>query len=95
MNNPVTYQDAIRACPVDLVHALTDRLPSLWSQVAREREYADLGGYEDPCEHRQKEIAHLIGKLKRAHAELGQLRRHAHEWGSDDYCLICGADGRA
>lgn len=78
-----------------LIQQLTDSLPSLFSEVARERQYADLGGYDDPCAQRQKEISHLIGLLKKANHELDSLRVHTHEWSSDDYCNICGADGRA
>lgn len=24
-----------------------------------------------------------------------ELKGHQHEWGDDDYCRVCGADGRA
>jgi hypothetical protein len=44
---------------------------------------------------RKAQIGRAIALLKRAHAELSELEAHAHVWGDDDYCAICGADGRA
>ena len=91
-----TYADLMQMSATDLLHALTDRLPSLWNEAARSKEYADLAGDDfDPVAQRQEEISHLIGRLKRAHADLGELRTHRHQWGENDYCLTCGADGRA
>lgn len=92
-----SYQDLCQHVKVtDLLQALLHRLPALSTEVSRQKEYADLAGDDhDPCRERQREISQLIGQLKRMHAELESLRRHRHEWGSDDYCCICGADGRA
>lgn len=67
------------------------------SETARSVEYADLAG--EPAKPVYKaskaEIGKAIAILKRAHAELCELEGHAHRWNSDDYCSICGADGRA
>lgn len=96
MTKRITYNDLVQGRASDLIGALTTRLPSLWNETARVKEYADLGGDDyDPVRQRQRELSHLIGRLKRTHAELESLRTHQHEWGSDDYCMICGADGRA
>ena len=91
----LSYKDLLNAKPLALLQALSDRLPLLWDQVAEQRAYEELGdsGY-DPCIQRQREISHLIGQLKRVHADIGQLRSYLHDWSDDDYCLICGADGR-
>ena len=98
MRRSVTYQQMCHEASVtDMIHAMSDSIPNLWGEVAKQKEYADLGGDDyDPCETRQKEISRLIGQLKRMHAELGQLRAHRHEWSPEtDYCVLCGADGRA
>lgn len=42
-----------------------------------------------------KRIDHLIGKLKQTRQDLQRLKTHQHEWGSNDYCMICLNDGRA
>lgn len=35
------------------------------------------------------------GALLRAARELRALRNHRCRWSADDYCVICGTDGRA
>jgi hypothetical protein len=79
----------------DLLRALMDRLESLPTEAARVAQYADLAGEPSDYPRYQNDISHLIGRLKRVHQELGYLRRHRHDWDDQDYCAICGADGRA
>lgn len=40
-------------------------------------------------------IDRSIGVLKRFRREVQAVAKHAHQWDNDDYCSICGADGRA
>lgn len=67
------------------------------SEAARSAQYAELAGEPTSVVYKDKkaEIGRAILALKRAHAELTELEGHSHKWGSDDYCSICGADGRA
>lgn len=90
-----TFHDIVHADPSELIAALTERLPFLYTEAARRREYADLAGEGEPVKDLQHSVSRLIGRLKRAHADLGELDRHFHVWGSDDYCVYCGADGQA
>lgn len=74
------------------VQRLTERLIS---EAMRSAEYADLAGEENCYPYFLGQIDAAIGQLKRFRAELQVVARHVHEWNSDDYCRICGADGRA
>lgn len=47
-------------------------------------------GYAAAREHEEDLIAEA--ELK---AEYNGHRPHAHHWNEDDYCSLCGADGRA
>jgi hypothetical protein len=68
-----------------------NELDLIIGRATREHEYWDLGGiFEgiDPLEA-------LTKALQCALKDVRSLRRHQHEWGEDDYCVICGRDGRA
>jgi hypothetical protein len=36
-----------------------------------------------------------IRELRKAAREIKALRAHTHDFGRDDFCQVCGADGRA
>ncbi len=93
----LTYRDIITSgIPArDVMDALADRLPFLESEADRYAESCDLSGEGQGYADVQAELSSLIGKLKRAHALLGERRSHRHEWGPNDYCRTCGRDGRA
>ena len=40
-------------------------------------------------------IAGVRASLDALQAEIEELRSHQHQWGENDYCLMCGADGAA
>jgi hypothetical protein len=42
-----------------------------------------------------RQIDASIGMLKQFRQTVQGLDAHTHQWGEDDYCVICGADGRA
>lgn len=77
---------------LETLERLTGRL---YDEVCSRAESADLAGVESPYPEALGEIDAAIGRLKRFRREVQQLAGHAHKWGSDDYCRICGADGRA
>ena len=59
-------------------------------------QYVNLGGYNaDPYDDLARQIDRSIGRLKRARKDAQALRAHTHDWDQNDYCVICGADGRA
>jgi hypothetical protein len=66
-------------------------LQEIVSKANKNHEYWELGGdfdYHDPYQDLQDA---LVGALE----EVIYLKRHRHEYGSDEYCWICGKDGRA
>ena len=67
------------------------------ARVVRSQESFDLGDCEgiSPYQDALNQIDASIGLLKRARREMQELAQHPHQWGGDDYCTICGADGRA
>jgi len=80
------FSDAVRR----LAEHLEDR-------TCRSAQYFELGDCEgvSPYQEALNQLDHAIGQLKRARAEMQKLSKHAHQWDSNDYCSICGADGRA
>ena len=70
-------------------------LSSLPSIAAREAGSAELAGERAPYADIMARLSHLIGEAKVIHAQIGALASHSHDWNDDDYCVICGADGRA
>ncbi len=64
-------------------------------QTARRAEAASLGGFDgDPYEDAVVLIRTLNREIDRAMEEVSILYHHAHRWNENDYCDICGADGR-
>jgi len=76
----------------DILRLVTGRMQNETCSAAQ---YADLAGEEPPYAHALREIDHAIGTMKRFRAEMQRLAHHTHEWNGDDYCRVCGADGRA
>lgn len=70
-----------------------NRLSDIVSDAVRSQEYWDLGGLSDS--DGPAPLAALETALLAALADVRELRAHAHVWGENDYCSICGADGRA
>jgi hypothetical protein len=85
----------------DLLQVLIDHLPELPDQVARRAESYELAGLPSadaphPYTAATRTIDHLIGRLKGIRADIQSLARHRHAWALEtDYCIHCGADGRA
>jgi hypothetical protein len=82
---------------VESVTEIRQRLTYLPSLVARSAEYAHLAGEDARREYRNAltMLGHIIKQAKETHAELSGLSTHQHEWNDNDYCDLCGADGRA
>lgn len=66
-----------------------------YRESCNQMEGCDNAGEPSPFPYILGDIDHAIGMLKRYRAEVQALATHAHEWNSDDYCNVCGADGRA
>ena len=66
------------------------------SQANRQNQFYELGDCDTIPPYRQalNEIDAAIGKLKAARREMQQIAGHMHKWDDNDYCYICGADGR-
>lgn len=58
--------------------------------AVRFMESVDLGGYDAVNAYDS-----IIATLERGLAEVRAVRGHKHMWNINDYCSICGADGRA
>lgn len=69
----------------------------LEDSTMKSAEYWDLSGGEGPNPYRRSlnQIDAAIGMLKRQRSEMQRLARHVHDYNENDYCTICGADGRA
>lgn len=66
-------------------------LGKLIADALRSAEYRDLAGVDDgpdPLAELEKELTDAVERVR-------ELRTHAHKWNADDYCSICGRDGRA
>jgi hypothetical protein len=74
------------------VRCLSERLQD---ETMRSAEYAHLAGEGDPYGDTLRDIDATIGYLKHFRREMQALAGHEHRWNEDDYCSICGADGRA
>lgn len=85
----------------DLLLALTDHLPEPPDRIARQAESYELAGLPSadaphPYRAATRAIDQLIGRLKGIRADIQRLATHRHAWAPEtDYCIHCGADGRA
>jgi hypothetical protein len=77
---------------LDSVQRLCSRLEN---EANRRAEGCNLSGEGIPYVYELREVDAVIGYLKHFRAELQSLSEHEHEWSDNDWCLICGADGRA
>jgi hypothetical protein len=92
----MTHIEMLKTGFITLPELVSQSVTVLESDAMKAAEYADLGGYDaNPYGDLAKQIDRTIGMLKRTRAEVQALRSHAHKWNSDDYCSVCGADGRA
>jgi hypothetical protein len=92
------HKDAIVIQPFADFPESVERLASrMRSETCRSAQYWDLAGGEGPHPYKQalNQIDYVIGQLKRARQEMQDLAGHKHRWDADDYCAVCGADGRA
>jgi hypothetical protein len=101
-NGPVAPVDEVRdnLCDNNLCEVCLDY------QAAIDRYYRELGTITNRA-RRSDQTAEVIGEpgvelaaledaLNNALIDVRILRGHVHLWGrGDDYCRICGADGRA
>lgn len=73
----------------DAILRMNEAVSAGIAHASRAREYADIAGEEDDS------FQLLEDQLQSALVEVRSVRHHQHEWNEDDYCDICGADGRA
>lgn len=90
------HQNAVIVEPgADLSESVRRLTERLYRETCRSAEFADCAGEDTPYPAVLADIDAAIGHLKRFRAEVHGLSRHTHDWTSDDYCAVCGADGRA
>lgn len=65
-------------------------LPGMIRAATKSQQYYELGG-----DGGQSPLEALIADLKQAMEEAEAMLHHAHVWNGEDYCDVCGADGRA
>ena len=63
----------------------------------QQQAYVNSGPWDfaSPYQQALNEIDAAIGRLKALRREMQSIARHSHEWNDNDYCSVCGADGRA
>lgn len=69
---------------------LDGAISRLHDEMHRFNESADLSG-----EQYRNAFLDFALKCERWAKEARAIAKHIHEWNGDDYCSICGADGRA
>ena len=84
----------VRPTVSDYLRQIETAALSLPNAVARSAEYAGLAG-EDGRDVYKEAIDRISRALGVARRDLLALRDHRHEWSDEDYCAVCGADGRA
>jgi hypothetical protein len=90
------HKNSVIIEPLVSLHESIDLLTGrMESQVCRSAQYADNAGEGDPYGDALNDIDRAIGQLKRFRSEIQHLAKHTHRWDGNDYCSICGADGRA
>lgn len=90
------HNDALVFNPHEnFLELITVSAARFYNETARAAESADLAGEGSPYPRALGEIDASIGYLKRYRQELQALAQHAHVWDENDYCTVCGADGRA
>jgi len=81
---------------VDSVEQIAAFYPSLVNRAEQWFELSGVSGnVRSPYQVSLNHIDAAIGRLKRLRKEMQDLSVHRHEWSEDDYCIYCGADGRA
>ena len=78
----------------DAIVQISENYPDAVNRAQNSFELGDPGGLS-PYKEALRRIDSSIGRLKRLRAEMQELAGHVHEWGDRDYCIWCGADGRA
>lgn len=90
------HKQAIVIEPGAPLHRSIEQLASRLEQESkRSAEYANLAGEEGPYRWTLAQIDASIGFLKQFRLDIQRLQKHEHRWNEDDYCDVCGADGRA
>ena len=71
-------------------------IESLPRKLARAEEYMHLAGIvPEDYDATERPYDEAIRILKHTLERIEMLKNHTHQWNDDDYCDICGADGRA
>lgn len=97
-NKRFVHNEAIVSDPGEPLPETIERLYSRMDRLTcRWQEYYELGdpGGKSPFRQSLDELDAAIGLLKRYRREMQSLAGHSHRWNEDDYCSVCGADGRA
>lgn len=90
------HREAIIIDPGSKLSESIDRITGrVESEVKSSAQYQDLAGDGDVYGDTLRDVDYSIGMLKRFRREIQRLASHVHTWNDDDYCSVCGADGRA
>jgi len=81
---------ACRARQRAILNPLKDAIHEALGKLRREYVSADMAGERPSCTYED-----LKADLEDAVGLVRITRDHAHDWNEDDYCNVCGADGRA
>ena len=76
----------------DLEHAIGRAI----HKAKRDSHMWEATGDDDPRQPYRDLLLELTKArqvLAEQRVQIEQLRDHKHEWGSDHYCAVCGADG--
>jgi len=75
---------------LDLGHAIGRAI----AKAKHDSEVAELSGWDPRQPYRELllELTKARQVLAEQRVRIEQLRDHKHEWGSDHYCAVCGAD---
>ena len=69
------------------------------SEVCKRRQYEELGDVSDDEGNAYDDAIEVLSKLQAfidtSLVEIKELKAHFHQWSEDEYCVVCGADGRA
>lgn len=79
---------------LDTISRLLDRFESRTTRSAEYFKLSDCDG-QSPYDFALAQLDAAIGRLKHSRRDMQRLSKHVHQWDENDYCYICGADGRA
>lgn len=95
-HRPYVHCNAVIIEPgADFLASVMTLASRLEKETCRSAEFAELGGEPGPYPLTLGNIDATIGFLKHFRSQMQMLANHTHRWDTDDFCSVCGKDGRA